>query len=123
MIEWLYIAGIAVGLAAGSLCVVLGLAGRRPADLTLGATLVVELYLLVQIVVSIVAPATGNTPTGSALEYWVYLVTAALIPLIGVAWALVERSSRWSTVVLGVANLAIVVLVYRMHQIWFVQVA
>lgn len=123
MIEWLYIAGIAVGLAAGLLCVVLGLAGRRPADLTLGATLVVELYLLVQIVVSIVAPATGNTPTGSALEYWVYLVTAALIPLIGVAWALVERTSRWSTVVLGVANLAIVVMVYRMHQIWFVQVA
>jgi len=123
VIEWLYIAGIAVGLAAGLLCVVLGLAGRRPADLTLGATLVVELYLLVQIVVSIVAPATGNTPTGSALEYWVYLVTAALIPLIGVAWALVERTSRWSTVVLGVANLAIVVMVYRMHQIWFVQVA
>ena len=123
MIEWLYIAGIAVGLAAGLLCVVLGLAGRRPADLTLGATLVVELYLLVQIVVSILAPATGNTPTGSALEYWVYLVTAALIPLIGVAWALVERTSRWSTVVLGVANLAIVVMVYRMHQIWFVQVA
>ncbi len=123
MIEWLYIAGISIGLAAGLLCVVLGLAGRRPADLTLGATLLVELYLLVQIVVSIVAPATGNTPTGSALEYWVYLVTAALIPLIGVAWALVERTSRWSTVVLGVANLAIVVMVYRMHQIWFVQVA
>ena len=123
MIEWLYWVGIVVGLVAGLACVVLGLAGRRPADLSLGLTLLVELYLLVQIVVSAIAPATGNTATGSVLEYWVYLVSAALIPPVAIAWALVERKSRWSTVVLGVASLAIVVMVYRMHQIWFVQVA
>lgn len=123
MIELLTWIGIAVGLAAGLLCVGFGLAGRRPADLTLGATVVVELYLLVQIVVSAIAPAAGNTPTGSALEFWVYLVTAALIPPIAVVWALIERSSRWSTVILGVACLAVVVMVYRMHQIWFIQTA
>ena len=123
MIEQLTWVGIAVGLAAGLLCVVLGLAGRTPADLTLGATVLVELYLVVQIVVAAVAPAAGNAPTGSALEFWVYLVTAALIPPIAVFWALVERGSRWSTVILGVASLAVVVMVYRMHQIWFVQLA
>ena len=123
MIEVLTWVGIAVGLAAGLLCIVLGLAGRRPADLTLGATVLVELYLLVQIVVAALAPSTGNSPTGSGLEFWVYLVTAALIPPITVVWALIERSSRWSTVVLGVGSLAVVVMVYRMHQIWFVQVA
>ena len=123
MIEQLTWVGIAIGLAAGLLCVVLGLAGRRPADLTLGATVVVELYLIVQIVVAAIAPAAGNTPTGSALEFWVYLVTAALIPPIAVVWALIERGSRWSTVILGVGSLAVVVMVYRMHQIWFVQVA
>lgn len=123
MIELLTWVGIAIGLAAGLLCVAMGLAGRRPADLTLGATVLVELYLVVQIVAAAVAPVTGNAPTGSALEFWVYLVTAALIPPISVFWALVERGSRWSTVILGVASLAVVVMVYRMHQIWFVQVA
>ena len=123
MIEPLTWAGIAVGLAAGLLCIALGLAGRRPADLTLGATVLVELYLIVQIVVAAIAPAAGNTPTGSALEFWVYLVTAALIPPITVVWALIERTTRWSTVVLGIGCLAVVVMVYRMHQIWFVQLA
>ncbi len=123
MIEILTWIGIAIGLVAGLLCVVLGLAGRRPADLTLGATVLVELYLLVQIVVAALAPAVGNAPTGSALEFWVYLVTAAVIPPLAVFWALVERGSRWSTVILGVACLAVVVMVYRMHQIWFVQLA
>lgn len=123
MIDLLTYVGIALGLAAGLLCVLLGLIGRRPADLTLGATVLVELFLLVQVVVAVVAPATGNTPTGSALEFWVYLVTAVLIPPIAVFWALVERSSRWSTVILGVACLAVVVMLFRMQQIWFVQVA
>ena len=110
MIEIVTWVGIAIGLAAGLLCIALGLAGRRPADLTLGATAVLELYLIVQVVVSAVAPAAGNSPTGSALEFWVYLVTAALIPPIAIFWALVERTSRWSTVVLGVACLAVVVM-------------
>lgn len=123
MVEALTWIGIAIGLAAGILCVVLGLLGRRPADVTLGATVLLELFLVVQVVVAAVAPATGNTPSGSALEFWVYLVTAVLIPPIAVFWALVERTSRWSTVVLGVACLAVVVMVYRMHQIWFVQLA
>jgi hypothetical protein len=123
MIDILTTIGIAIGLVAGLLCIALGLAGRRPADLTLGATVVLEIYLLVQVVVAAVAPASGNTPTGSALEFWVYLVTAVLIPPIAVFWALVERTSRWSTVILGVACLAVVVMVYRMHQIWFVQLA
>ena len=123
MIEIVTWVGIAIGLVAGLLCIALGLAGRRPADLTLGATALLELYLIVQVVVSAVAPAAGNSPTGSALEFWVYLVTAALIPPIAIFWALVDRTSRWSTVVLGVACLAVVVMVYRMHQIWFVQLA
>ena len=123
MIETLTWVGIAIGLCAGLLCLALGLAGRRPADLTLGATALVEVYLVVQIVVAAFAPAAGNAPSGSALEFWVYLVTAALIPPIAVFWALVERGSRWSTVILGVACLAVVVMVYRMHQIWFVQTA
>lgn len=123
MIDWLTVVLIAVSIAVGLLCIALGLVGRRPNDLTLGASLLVSLLLVVQLVVAIVSPFAGNSPTGSVLEFYVYLVTAIVIPPLAVLWALLERNSRWSTVVLGVASLAITVMVYRMHQIWFVQVA
>lgn len=123
MIEWLTIVIIAVAIASGLLCLVLGLSGRAPSDLSLGAMLLVELVLLVQIVVAIVAPLAGNRPTGNGLEFWLYLITALLLPPLAVIWALVERSSRWSTVVLAVAAFAVAVMTYRMGQIWFVQVA
>jgi hypothetical protein len=122
MIEWFAYAQVVVALVAGLLALVLGLAGKRPADLTMGATALVGVLLIVQIVVAVLAPAFGNTARGSALEFWVYLVTAALIPPLAIVWGLVDRS-RWSTAVLGVACLAVAVMVYRMYQIWFVQVA
>lgn len=122
MIEWLTYLQLAVAVAAGLLCVVLGLAGRAPNDLTMGATALVELLLLVQLVVAIVAPSLGNVPTGSLAEFYIYLVSAVLLPLAGGFWALVERS-RWSTVILGAICLAIAVMLYRMNQIWFVQLA
>jgi hypothetical protein len=121
MIEWFTTVQLVVAVAAGLLAVVLGLAGRKPDDLVLASAALVELLLFAQIVVAIVAPAVGNTPTGSGLEFWVYLVSAALLPPLAVFWALVERN-RWSTVIVGVACLAVAVMLYRMGQIWFVQV-
>lgn len=122
MIEWYTWAQIAVATVAGLLATAIGLFKGKPADLTVGATALVELLLVGQLAIAIVAPAFGSTPTGSGLEFWVYLVTAALIPPLAVVWALVDRT-RWSTVVLGVGCLAVAVMLYRMYQIWFVQVA
>jgi hypothetical protein len=122
MIEWFTWAQLTVAVCAGLLFIVLGLAGRVPNDLTLGALALVELLLVVQLVVAIIAPALGNAPTGSVLEFYVYLVSALLLPPAAAFWALLERT-RWSTVVLGVAALAVGVMVYRMFQIWTVQQA
>jgi len=122
MIEWFTSVQLVVAVAAGLLAVVLGLAGRKPNDLVLASAALVELLLIAQIIVAIVAPAVGNAPTGSGLEFWVYLVSAALLPPLAVFWALVERN-RWSTVIVGVACFAVAVMLYRMGQIWFVQVA
>lgn len=122
MILWFTIAQLVVAVAAGLICVIAGLAGRRPSDWTVGALALVELLLVAQIVVAIIAPLAGNPPTGSLLEFWVYLVSAALLPLAGVAWALLERS-RWSTVIMGIAALSVAVMVWRMQVIWTVQVA
>jgi hypothetical protein len=122
VILWFTIAQVVVAAAAGLLCVVLGLAGRRPSDLSVGGLALLELLLLVQIVVAIIAPFAGNPPTGSLLEFWVYLVSAALIPPAAVAWALLERS-RWSTVIMGIGALSVGVMVWRMYVIWTVQIA
>jgi hypothetical protein len=120
MIEWFTWVQVGVAVLAGLLCLALGFAGRLPSDLTIGAVALVEALLLVQAVVAIAAPAFGNEPTGSVLEFVVYLVGALLLPPAAVFWALLERN-RWSTVVLGVAALAVAVMVYRMLQIWTVQ--
>lgn len=122
MILWFTIVQVALAVAAGLFCVTSGLAGRRPSDYTVGALALVELLLVVQVVVAIVAPLVGNPPTGDLLEYWVYLVSAVLLPIGAVLWALMERS-RWSTVILGVAAFAVAIMVWRMHVIWTIQVA
>ena len=122
MIEWFTWVQVAVAVVAGVLCLTLGFAGRAPSDLTNGALVLVELLLLVQLVIALLAPLFGNQPSGSVLEFYTYLVGALLLPPAAVFWALLERS-RWSTVVLGVAALAVAVMVYRMLQIWTVQSA
>ncbi|SMH35015.1 hypothetical protein SAMN06295885_1075 [Rathayibacter oskolensis] len=122
MIEWFTTLQVGVAVVAGLLCLVLGLLGRRPSDVSVGATAIVELLLIVQLAVAIVSPLVGNSPSGSLPEYYVYLISALILPVVAGFWALIERS-RWSTVILGVVCLSIAVMVYRMHQIWFFQVA
>lgn len=122
MILWFTVTQIVLACAAGVFALVAGLAGRRPSDYTVGVLALVELLLVIQVVVAIIAPLAGNPPTGDLLEFWVYLVSAALLPIGAVLWALMERS-RWSTVILGVAALAIAVMLWRMQAIWTIQIA
>ena len=113
---------VVVAAVAAVVCVVLGLLGRKPSDVTLGSMVVVELLLIAQLVVALIAPAAGNPSRGSVLEFYVYLVTALLIPPLGIVWGLLERT-RWSNVVLGIAGFAVAVMTFRMYQIWVLQVA
>lgn len=120
MIEWFTAAQIIVALVGGIVALVMGAMGRKPSDLTMGFTGVVALLLIVQLAVSIASPMTGNLPTGSLFEFYIYLISAILVPIAAGFWALLDRT-RWSTVILGVAMLAVAVMLYRMGQIWFVQ--
>jgi hypothetical protein len=121
MILWFTTLQIVVSIAAGLFCGVAGLAGRRPSDFSVGALALVEALLIVQIITALIAPFAGNPPSGDPLEFWVYLVSAALLPIGGVTWALLERS-RWSTVILGVVALAVAIMLWRMQVIWTVQI-
>ena len=120
MIEWYAILEVAIAAAAGVLCLVLGLFGVKPGDLSMGALALVELLLLGQLGIAIASPLLGNSPTGNIIEFYIYLIVAIILPLLAGFWALVERD-RWSTAVLGVAALAIAVMVVRMNIIWTVQ--
>jgi hypothetical protein len=120
MIAWFTVLEVAIAAAAGVLCLVLGLFRTKPGDLSMGATALVELLLLGQLGIAIVSPLLGNSPTGNIVEFYIYLIAALLLPLLAGFWALVERD-RWSTVILGVACLAVAIMAVRMNIIWTVQ--
>lgn len=117
MILWFAVAIIAIALLAAGLCSVEALRKRAPNDYTMGATLLVALLLVAQVVVSIAAPASGNSPVGDPLEFWMYLIVALLLPLCAGFWALVDRT-RWANLVLAVVHLSVAVMTYRMLVIW-----
>ena len=77
---------------------------------------VVEGALLLQVVVALVWTARGDGPA-DAVTFWGYLVTALLLLPIAAAWAFAERT-RWSSVVLLVAAVTILVMQWRLVQVW-----
>jgi len=119
VIEWLYWLQLGVAILAGFLAVGFAIAKRTPNDYTLGSIALLGALLLVQMIVAVFQPALGNSPTGSLLEFWMYLVTAFLMVIAGAVWALVERSMM-SNVMLGLLAGSIAVMLVRMDVIWTV---
>ncbi|NLB47260.1 MAG: hypothetical protein GX814_05920 [Microbacteriaceae bacterium] len=117
MIAWFGVTVIAVSVLAALVCLVSFARKRTPNDYTLGATVLVGLLLLAQVVISIVAPFAGNEAVGDPLEFWMYLITALVLPFGAAFWALIDRK-RTAILVLVVVNLAVAVMVYRMMVIW-----
>ena len=122
MIEWFYWVQLSVAIIAGFLAVGFAMAKRTPNDYTLGSMVLLGFLLLIQIVVAIVQPSMGNTPSGSLLEFWMYLITAFVMVIAGTLWALVERSIM-SNVMLGLLAGSLAVMLVRMDAIWFVNSA
>lgn len=113
-------ASVMLGTASFLVCVVQALRGKAPGDLTQGSVLLLEAFLLVYLVGSIFLPVLGPAASGSALEYWGYLLTALIIPAGTFIWSLIERSS-WSNWILAATGPTIIVMVYRMNFIWYYQ--
>jgi len=117
MIESFYQFSLYTNLVIGVLSVFLGLIGRSPSGFTVSLAAVSEITLVIQLVIGIVLVFQGVQAKQDTVEFFAYLITALLLPIGAVFWALLERS-KWSTVVLGVSALAIAVMLVRMHQIW-----
>ncbi len=62
MIDVFTIIVVATAALVGVLCVVLGLVGRKPEDLTILGLVLVEVLLVAQVVIAIIAPGVGNPP-------------------------------------------------------------
>lgn len=117
MIEWFTWIQFGIGILAGLLCLGAAFMKKLPNDLTAGSVAVVGVLTVLQIPLAIILPLFGNVCEGDGLEFWMYLITAAIIPPAAIFWSLVERN-RWSNAVLSVAAFAVAVMIVRMQQIW-----
>lgn len=117
MVTWFAIMQMAVAGIAAIICLVDYARKRTPNDYTLGATALVGVLLVVQVVIAIAAPAFGNFAIGDLLEFWMYLIVATVLPFGAAFWALIDRR-RSAHLVLMVVNLAVAIMLYRMLVIW-----
>lgn len=117
MIAWYWMMTVAISLVGAVVCLVQGLRKRSPNDYTMGATLLIALLLLGQIIIAIVAPFAGNPAVGDPLEFWMYLIVALALPIGAGVWALVDRT-YWANIVLAVVGVSVAVMTFRMSVIW-----
>jgi hypothetical protein len=117
MIDWFYQGAQGVAVIGGLLALVLGLIGRLPSLVSLSPLALTALSLIVQAFITIGVLASGNTAKGDVIEFYGYLLTALLVAVGAGLWSLAERS-KFSTIILGSANLTVAIMLYRMWQIW-----
>lgn len=89
---------------------------RRIGTAHLAGTAVLELLLLVQLGVAVAALTRGDRPEDLP-TFLAYLVSVVLLPVAGVLWARSEPT-RWAGTVLGVAALAVAVMLWRLLDLW-----
>src|SRR3954469_6878120 len=90
------------------------LARRRIGLLHLGVAAVLEVLLLVQAVLAVVAMAGGDPPPAAA-TFAGYLAGVVLVPVAGSLWARTERT-RWAGTVIAVAAAGVAVRIWRRPQ-------
>jgi crotonobetainyl-CoA:carnitine CoA-transferase CaiB-like acyl-CoA transferase len=89
---------------------------RRIGQAHLVGAAALEVVLVVQAVVAVVALAEGHRPV-EMTTFLAYLSTVVLLPVGGVLWARSEPT-RWAGTVLGVAAVAVAVMIWRLLQLW-----
>lgn len=113
-------AGLTIGALSFAVCVLMTVIRRHPADSSILSVAAVELFLLVYAAAAAVRQLGGQTLNGPGWEFWGYVVTALIVPVIAVGWAVTDRT-RWSNLVLAVVGPTILVMLHRMQVIWFGQ--
>ncbi|MBB3677420.1 hypothetical protein [Modestobacter versicolor] len=110
---------VAATVVAVALAVLGGLSTalrRRIGTAHLAGVGLLELLLVAQAVVTVVAMAGGHRPAELA-TFLAYLVSVVLLPVAGLLWARTEPT-RWAGTVVGVAGLAVAVMLWRLLDLW-----
>lgn len=118
MIDWLLQLQLCIAFGAAGMNLFLGIVLKRlPSLVSIGAVALVLLGIVAQTITSVVLLIQGQTPRANVFEFLGYLLTALLLPALAIFWSLAERT-KYSTIVLGVAPLAIAVMLVRMSTLW-----
>jgi hypothetical protein len=89
---------------------------RRIGLLHVAGTVVLEILLLVQAAIALLALAGGERPAETA-TFLGYLLGVLLVPVAGLLWARTEPT-RWAGGVIVVAGLVVAVMAWRLLQLW-----
>jgi len=118
MIDWFYQGAQFVAVVGGLIALALGLVGRLPSLVSLSPLALTAIGLISQAFIAIGILVSGGKSHGDPIEWFGYLLTALLVAVVAGFWSLAERT-RYSTMILGAANLTVAIMLLRMWQIWF----
>lgn len=118
MIDWFYQGAQFVAVVGGLLALILGLIGRLPSLVSLSPLALTAIALIIQVFITAGVLVSGATSKGDVIEFYGYLITALLVAVGAGIWSLAERS-KYSTMIIGAANLTVAIMLLRMWQIWF----
>ena len=88
-LDWWFWVTAVLGSLSAAAALVQYVRGYAPDDYSQGPVLLLEAYLVVYLIGSIIMQAVGPGPRGDWLEYYGYLLTAMVIPA-GAFFLLVE---------------------------------
>ncbi|WP_237224558.1 hypothetical protein [Rothia nasisuis] len=114
---WFWVCAL-LGAASFFICLIRFFRGAVPDDWSQGSVIVLEAFLVIYLVGSIIMQAVMGGPSGDWLEYYGYLLTAMIIPVGTFIWSLAERT-HWSTLVLGLTGPVLIIMVHRMNMLWY----
>lgn len=118
MIDWFFQLSELVAVGGGLLALFLGLIGRLPSLVSLSPLALTAVLLLIQAAITVGFLIGGGQTKGDVIEFYGYLLTALIVSVGAGLWSLAERS-KFSTVILGAANLTVAIMLLRMWQIWY----
>ncbi len=113
-----FITGAIIGIASTLICVVAAAMKKKPNDVTILSLAAVELFILVYAAGSAIRLLGPESLAGEGWEFWGYMFTAAMLPVAGFYWAMMERT-HWSNYVMGAVGVTVMVMLARMAQIWY----
>ncbi|GAA4769514.1 hypothetical protein [Citricoccus nitrophenolicus] len=113
---WFWV-GTAICAVSLVVCVVMTVLRRFPDDVSILSIAAVELFLLVYGAGALVRGGT-EPMQGELWEFWGYVITALIVPVVAFLWAVTDRT-RWSNLVMAAVGPTIFVMLHRMQVIWF----